>query len=159
VYKWPDGDIFEGEFSDGKRSGAGMLKRKNGDVYEQVWREERFDEFSKGIETSPDVVSTKIASASGKLEDSENLAGKAECEDHITDKLTQLSTDQDLKDKKRRQDGNMKSSDGESDDMEEWKAEEEDDIMENGDEQVTEEQMSPSISTSSDVPPPKRTKQ
>jgi len=53
----------------------------------------------------------------------------------------------------------MKSSDGESDDMEEWKAEEEDDIMENGDEQVTEEQMSPSISTSGDVPPPKRTKQ
>ncbi|PRP87213.1 hypothetical protein PROFUN_01475 [Planoprotostelium fungivorum] len=59
-YTWPDGDSFTGNFVDGKRVGAGKLTLKNGDIYQQEWKEERFDEFFKGIDSNRDVKSTKV---------------------------------------------------------------------------------------------------
>lgn len=50
MYTWPDGDIFDGEFIEGKRSGKGFLKRSNGEIYSQTWNEDKFDEFNKGME-------------------------------------------------------------------------------------------------------------
>jgi len=50
VYTWPDGDSFEGIFNEGKRWGHGTLKRASGQVYSQNWKEEKFEEFNKGID-------------------------------------------------------------------------------------------------------------
>jgi hypothetical protein len=52
IYTWPDGDSYEGEFRDGKRVGRGVLRCANGDVYDQEWAEEKFEEDNKGIEES-----------------------------------------------------------------------------------------------------------
>jgi len=48
-YTWPDGDEYEGEFVDGRRVGPGILKLKTGEVIRQFWREEQFEEESKGL--------------------------------------------------------------------------------------------------------------
>jgi len=51
VYTWPDGDVFEGNFNEGKRSGKGIFKQKStGESIPQNWKEERFEEFNKGLE-------------------------------------------------------------------------------------------------------------
>jgi hypothetical protein len=50
VYKWPDGDIFEGDFVDGKRWGKGVLHRSNGEEYDQEWKEAKFEEWNKGLD-------------------------------------------------------------------------------------------------------------
>jgi len=49
VYTWADGDRYEGIFFDGRRFGNGTLIRLNGERYDQHWKEERFEEFYKGI--------------------------------------------------------------------------------------------------------------
>ena len=34
---------------DGKRWGKGTLRRKDGEVFDQEWKEAKFEEFNKGI--------------------------------------------------------------------------------------------------------------
>lgn len=64
VYRWPDGDTFDGMFNEGKRWGKGALKRANGESFPQSWREEKFEEFNKGIVVEDgEVVVTAVATA------------------------------------------------------------------------------------------------
>lgn len=49
TYTWADGDKYTGFFVDGRRVGKGVLYRANGEIYDQEWKEEKFEEFNKGI--------------------------------------------------------------------------------------------------------------
>lgn len=50
TYSWPDGDKFEGAFHEGKRWGKGVFTRgSTGERINQSWREEKFEEFNKGV--------------------------------------------------------------------------------------------------------------
>jgi hypothetical protein len=42
-----DGDVYEGEFKDGKSNGYGIYKFKSGDVYEGEFKDDKFE--GKGI--------------------------------------------------------------------------------------------------------------
>ncbi len=37
---FPEGHVYEGGFSDWKRSGNGTMTRRNGDVYVGIWNDE-----------------------------------------------------------------------------------------------------------------------
>jgi len=85
IYSWPDGDSFEGEFSEGKRLGNGVLKRSNGDVYFQIWKEDKFEEFNKGLPDSDQngtvVISKKRKShESGLDENTETFSKQSKIE-------------------------------------------------------------------------------
>ena len=34
MFKWHDGDVYEGDWKEDKRTGKGICKYQNGDVYE-----------------------------------------------------------------------------------------------------------------------------
>eukprot|EP01117_Protostelium_nocturnum_P009772 TRINITY_DN3492_c0_g1_i1.p1 TRINITY_DN3492_c0_g1~~TRINITY_DN3492_c0_g1_i1.p1 ORF type:complete len:488 (-),score=176.86 TRINITY_DN3492_c0_g1_i1:108-1571(-) len=60
IYTWSDGDIFVGQFVDGKRMGNGVLKLATGEIYRQIWKEDRFDEQSRGLNGGNDVILTRV---------------------------------------------------------------------------------------------------
>jgi len=66
-----------------KRSGNGVLKRSNGDVYFRVWKEEKFEEFNKGISDSAQngtVISKKRKAHESELDNEETGSKQSKIE-------------------------------------------------------------------------------
>ena len=48
TFTWSDGDMYVGEFKDGKRNGQGTLIKLNGDMYEGEFRDGKY-KWSRNI--------------------------------------------------------------------------------------------------------------
>jgi hypothetical protein len=48
-YVWSNGDVYEGEFFEGRREGRGVMICTNGDRYEGEWREGQMNGWGKAI--------------------------------------------------------------------------------------------------------------
>jgi len=82
--RWPDGDCYDGLFIDGKRWGRGTLCCRNGEIYDQEWKEDRFNEFNKGLpsenetEPNPQIITKKRKSSETEESEPQNKHPKHE---------------------------------------------------------------------------------
>jgi len=44
LLKYPNGNVYEGQFLNGKRSGNGIMKFANGDVYNGMWKNDQMND-------------------------------------------------------------------------------------------------------------------
>ena len=52
IYIFKDGAIFEGQFKDGQKNGHGILKLKDGNIYEGEWEDDIIAKFGYDNENS-----------------------------------------------------------------------------------------------------------
>jgi hypothetical protein len=51
-YQWPDGRVYDGEWSNGKRNGRGVYV-KNGERREGIWKEDRYEGTGEPLANQP----------------------------------------------------------------------------------------------------------